>query len=144
MPGRSAIGFAPERRLDPTDKEVRNVPVHTRCPDSAPGFVFEQSYFAGGHRRLPGRSPAGLGTAVTASSASCSVSSSPEFTVSVSWSKLPVQRIVLWHSLGDRSYTETLNHQSQKGTVTVLLGFEPVLAVLYDRAGMELARATCT
>ncbi len=93
---------------------------------------------------FPGRSPAGLAAAVTASSASCSVSSSPEFTASVSWSKLPVQRIVLWHSLGDRSYTETLNHQTQKGTVTVLLGFEPVLAVLFDRAGIELARATCT
>jgi len=37
-----------------------------------------------------------------------------------------------------------LNHQTQKGTVTVLLGFEPVLAVLFDRAGIELARATCT
>ncbi len=92
---------------------------------------------------FPDGSPAVLVPAVTASSASCSVSSSPEFTVAVSWSKLPVQRIVLWHSLGDRSHTETMNHQTQKGTVTVLLGFEPVLVVLYDRAGLELARASC-
>jgi hypothetical protein len=81
--------------------------------------------------------------AVTASSA-CTVSSSPEFTVTVSWSKLPVERIVLWHSLLDRSYTQTLNHQTQKGTLTVQLGFEPVLAVFYDREGVEVARQSCS
>jgi hypothetical protein len=80
---------------------------------------------------------------VTASSA-CTVSSSPEFTVTVSWSKLPVERIVLWHSLLDRSYTQTLNHQTQKGTLTVQLGFEPVLAVFYDREGVEVARQSCS
>ena len=79
----------------------------------------------------------------TASSA-CTVSTSPEFTVTVSWSKLPVQRIVLWHSLLDRSSTQTLNHQAQKGTLTVQLGFEPVLAVFYDRGGIEVARHNCS
>jgi hypothetical protein len=80
---------------------------------------------------------------VTASSASCTVGFSPEFTVTVSWSKLPVERVVLWHSLGDRSYTQTLNHQTQKGTFTVQLGFEPVSAVFYDRDGVEVAQRTC-
>jgi hypothetical protein len=89
------------------------------------------------------KSPAAVAPAVTASSASCSVSSSPEFTVTVSWSKLPVQRVVLWHSLGDRFSTVSLNHQSQKGTASVQLGFEPVLAVFFDRAGTEVARRTC-
>jgi hypothetical protein len=78
-----------------------------------------------------------------AGSSACSVSSSPEFTVTVSWSKLPVEHIVLWHSLLNRSYTLTLGHQTQKGTVTVRVDFEPVLAVFYDRAGVELARQSC-
>jgi hypothetical protein len=37
----------------------------------------------------------------------------------------------------------TLNHQSQKGTATAQSGFEPVLAVFYDRDGAEVARRTC-
>ena len=81
--------------------------------------------------------------AVTPSSA-CTVSSSPEFTVTVSWSKLPVERIVLWHSLLNRSYTHTLSHPAQRGTFTVRLDFEPVLAVYYDREGAELVRQSCT
>ena len=90
-------------------------------------------------------SPAVVAPAVAASTASCTVSSIPvEFTAIVSWSRLPVQRIVLWHSLGDRYYTVTMNHQSQKGTATVQSGFEPVLAVFYDRDGAEVARRNCT
>ena len=88
----------------------------------------------------------GPGTALAqsaTSSATCNVSSSPEFTVTVSWSKLPVQRIVLWHSLLDRSSTLTLDHQAQKGTLTAQIAFEPVLAVYYDRAGVEVARRNC-
>jgi hypothetical protein len=81
--------------------------------------------------------------AVTASTA-CTVSTSPEFTVTVSWSRLPVERIVLWHSLLNRSYTQTLSHQTKNGTVTVRLDFEPVLAVFYDRDGVELVRRSCT
>jgi hypothetical protein len=88
-------------------------------------------------------SPAVAAQAVTASSA-CTVSSSPEFTVTVSWSKLPVERVVLWHSLLNRSFTQTLNHQTQKGTFTVRLDFEPVLAVFYDREGIELVRRNCS
>ena len=80
---------------------------------------------------------------VTASSA-CTVSTSPEFTVTVSWSKLPVERVVLWHSLLNRSYTQTLNHQTQRGTFTVRLDFEPVLAVYYDREGVEQVRKSCS
>jgi hypothetical protein len=81
--------------------------------------------------------------AVTASSA-CTISTSPEFTVTVSWSRLPVERVVLWHSLLNRSYTHTLNHQMQKGTFTIRLDFEPVLAVYYDREGAELVRQSCS
>lgn len=81
---------------------------------------------------------------VTPASASCTVGFSPEFTVTVSWSRLPVKSVVLWHSLGDRSYTQTLNHQAQKGTFTVQLGFEPVSAVFYDRDGVEVARRNCS
>jgi hypothetical protein len=64
--------------------------------------------------------------------------------VTVSWSKLPVERIVLWHSLLNRSYTHTLNHQTQRGTFTVRLDFEPVLAVFYDHEGVQLVQQTCS
>jgi hypothetical protein len=64
--------------------------------------------------------------------------------VTVSWSKLPVERVVLWHSLLNRSYTQMLNHPTQKGTFTVRLDFEPVFAVFYDRDGVELAQQSCS
>lgn len=92
---------------------------------------------------LPDGSRAVAAQAVTASSA-CVVGSSPEFTATVSWSKLPVERVVLWHSLLNRSYTQTLDHQTQKGTLAIRLDFEPVLAVLYDREGVELVRQSCS
>jgi hypothetical protein len=90
----------------------------------------------------PDAAPVVAAQAGTPSSA-CTVSTTPEFTVTLTWANLPVQRIVLWHSLGDRSSTQTLSHQAKKGTLTVLLGFEPVLAVFYDRAGSEVARQNC-
>ena len=92
---------------------------------------------------LPDGSRAFAAQAVTASSA-CTVSTSPEFTVTVSWSRLPVESIVLWHSLLNRSNTQTLSHQTKNGTLTVQLDFEPVLAVFYDRDGVELVRRSCT
>jgi hypothetical protein len=79
-----------------------------------------------------------------ASSSVCTVSSTPEFTATLNWSKLPVERIVLWHSLLVRSYTHTLNHSTRNGSLTVRMEFEPVLAVFYNREGVELARQSCS
>ena len=81
--------------------------------------------------------------AVTTSTA-CTVSTSPEFTTAVSWSRLPVARVVLWHSLLVRSYTQTLNHPTKNGSFTIRMDFEPVLAVFYNREGLELGRQSCS
>jgi hypothetical protein len=81
--------------------------------------------------------------AVTAST-TCTVSTTPEFTATLTWSKLPVARVVLWHSLLVRSYTRTLNHSTRNGSFTIQMDFEPVLAVFYNREGLELARKSCS
>src|SRR5918994_2272762 len=91
---------------------------------------------------LPDEFRAAAVQAVTDSTA-CTVSTSPEFTATVSWSKLPVARVVLWHSVLVRSYTRTLNHSTKNGSFTVQMAFEPVLAVFYNREGLELARQSC-
>lgn len=81
--------------------------------------------------------------AVTAST-TCTVSTTPEFTATLTWSKLPVARVVLWHSLLVRSYTQTLNHSTRNGSFTIQMDFEPVLAVFYNREGLELTRKSCS
>jgi hypothetical protein len=127
---------------------VRNGPDYKRgtqqCPDGPLGRVFGgRPNIADSDRRYLRWVSGGHRAVYHPSSASCAVGFSPEFTVTVSWSRLPVKSVVLWHSLGDRSYTQTLNHQTQKGTFTVQLGFEPVSAVFYDRDGVEVARRSC-
>ena len=92
---------------------------------------------------LSDESQAVAAQAVTASP-TCTVGTTPEFTATVSWSKLPVERIVLWHSLLVRSYTHTLNHSTRNGSFTIQMDFEPVLAVFYNREGVELARQSCS
>src|SRR5215204_5052347 len=75
----------------------------------------------------------GVAAQALTASTGCTVSTSPEFTTTVSWSRLPVERVVLWHSLLVRSYTETLKHSTKNWSFTVEMDFEPVLAVFYDR-----------
>jgi hypothetical protein len=83
---------------------------------------------------------------VSTASMGCTVSETAQgFTVTVTWSKVPVESVALLHSFDpSRTYTQVLNHPTQKGTFTVVLDFEPVFAVFYDRTEVELAQQSCS